>query len=191
MEGFGADDVDARAGAVVAAFASAMGWTETDTRALSIITMAVQSLCELALRLPPDLPPDLAPTIFQIPSILSNEDWREAVTAYLSAPLRDYWANRFRKVAEHVTPVTNIIDRMRSSKTVAGVFGSSRSGYDVRRAMDTGMIVLACPSGLDDKDRLVTNLLVFESRRPGRNASAASSTRSSPTRRTPTPGRCS
>ncbi len=78
MEGFTADDVDARAGAVVAAFASAMGWTETNTRALSIITMAVQSLCELALR----LPPHLAPTIFQIPSILSNEDWREAVTPY-------------------------------------------------------------------------------------------------------------
>jgi hypothetical protein len=165
MEGFTSDDVDARAGAVVAAFASAMGWTETNTRALSIITMATQSLCELALR----LPPDLAPTIFQIPSILSNEDWRTAVTPFLSSPMRDYWENRFAKVADHITPVTNIIDRMRSSKTIAGVFGSSRSTYNMRRAMDTGAIVLACPSGLDDKDKLIANLLVFDLFRAARS----------------------
>ncbi|MEX5636677.1 ATP/GTP-binding protein [Parafrankia sp. FMc2] len=165
MEGFSVDDVDARAGAVVAAFASAMGWTETNTRALSIITMAAQSLCELALR----LPPDLAPTIFQIPSILANEDWRETVIPYLSPAMRDYWSTRFRRVADHVTPVTNIIDRMRSSKTIAGVFGASRSTYNVRHAMDTGKIVLACPSGLDDKDRLIANMLVFDLFRAARS----------------------
>ncbi|WP_018505834.1 type IV secretory system conjugative DNA transfer family protein [Parafrankia discariae] len=165
MEGFTVDDVDARAGAVVAAFASAMGWTETNTRALSIITMAAQSLCELALQ----LPPDLAPTIFQIPSILSNEDWRESVIPHLSPAMRDYWSTRFKRVADHVTPVTNIIDRMRSSKTIAGVFGSSRSTYNVRHAMDTGKIVLACPSGLDDKDRLIANMLVFDLFRAARS----------------------
>ena len=63
-----------------------------------------------------------------------------------------YWSLRFPKLSpEAITPVTNLIDRLRSSANVAALFGSSRSTYDVRRAMDQGLVVLACPAGTGTK----------------------------------------
>jgi hypothetical protein len=47
--------------AVVDAFASTLGWDETNTRALNLTTQAAQALIELART----LPPELAPTIFK------------------------------------------------------------------------------------------------------------------------------
>lgn len=43
-----------------------------------------------------------------------------------------------------------------------GLLGSSRSSYDVRRCMDEGKIVLACPAGTGDKDRLLAKFLVYD-----------------------------
>ena len=58
--------------AVVASFASAMGWGTVNNRAMTLTQMAAQSLCELGMR----LPADLQPTIFQMTTILADEDWR-------------------------------------------------------------------------------------------------------------------
>ena len=159
MEGLGPADVETKVGALTSAFASALSWTDQNTRALSLTTMAAQSLCELALQ----LPPDLAPTIFQMVTILANDDWRGAVLPYLSRTSRDYWTTRFAKLAaESITPVTNLLDRLRASSTIAALFGSSRSTYDVRQAMDTGKVVLACPAGIGDKDKLIFSLFLFD-----------------------------
>lgn len=159
MQGLGPADVETKVGALTSAFASALSWTDQNTRALSLTTMAAQSLCELALQ----LPPDLAPTIFQMVTILANDDWRGAVLPYLSRTSRDYWTTRFAKLAaESITPVTNLLDRLRASSTIAALFGSSRSTYDIRQAMDTGKIVLACPAGIGDKDKLIFSLFLFD-----------------------------
>src|SRR5262249_39194025 len=46
---------------------------------------------------------------------------------------------------------------------VAALFGAPVSGYDIRRAMDEGRIVLACPgAGGLQQNRLVANLLVYD-----------------------------
>ena len=159
MEGLSAEHMEAKVTAVVNSFASALGWDERNDRALSLVTAASQSLVELALV----LPPDIAPTIFQISTLLCNDEWRRAVIPYLSRNWQDYWLHRFPKLAsEAFTVVTNFIDRLRSSSPVAGLLGSSRSSYNVRRAMDEGKIVLTCPAGVGDKDRLVANFMVYD-----------------------------
>lgn len=162
MEGLGPEDLEAKQSAIVSSFASAMHWDSgTNTRALNLTTMASKTLLELALV----LPPEIAPTIFQMATLLSNEDWREVVLPHVSAHSRDFWLHRWPKQTggdSASSPVTNAIDMLRSSPSVAALLGASRSTYDVRRCMDEGLIVLASPAGADDKDRLVANFLVYD-----------------------------
>jgi hypothetical protein len=160
MEGAGPDDAEKKVAAVVDSFASVLGWDERASRAMNLITQAAQSLIELALR----LPPELAPTIFSINSLLSNQRWRKEMIAFLSPASREFWQERFPRLpAEAITPVTNLVDRMRASPAIAALFGAPRSGYDIRRAMDEGRIVLACPGqGGLQQNRLVANLLVYD-----------------------------
>lgn len=159
MEGRGPEDVEARVSAVVDSFASALQWGEVNNRALTLTTMAAQSMCELALA----VPPDMAPTLFQMTTILSDEDWRTVVLPYLSPATRGFWANRFAKLSsDAITPVTNLIDRLRSSAAVAALLGSSRSTYNIRKAMDSGSVVLCCPAGIGDKDRLLANFFIYD-----------------------------
>ena len=160
MEGRTTEDLEMRVSAVVDSFASVLGWDSgVNNRALTVTTMAAQSLCELALV----LPRELAPTLFQMTKILSDDEWREATLPHLSAITREYWSLRFPKLSpDAITPVTNLIDRLRSSANVAALFGSSRSTYDVRRAMDHGLVVLACPAGTGDKDKLISNFFIYD-----------------------------
>jgi hypothetical protein len=156
MQGAGVDDIEARVGTVTASFAAALGWTERNTRAQNLVTMATRSLCELGLC----LPPEAAPTIFQITTILSDDDWREAVLPRLSPYVQQFWRTRFEKL--DYTPVTNLLDRLRSNSSTAALFGASRSTYDVRAAMDQGAIVLACPAGLGDLDRICASMFCYD-----------------------------
>jgi hypothetical protein len=159
MEDAGPDD-EKRVAAVVDSFASVLGWDERASRAMNLITQAAQSLVELALR----LPLELAPNIFSINSLLSNAEWRAGVLDFLPPVTREFWQQRFPRLpAEAITPVTNLVDRMRASRAIASLFGAARSGYRIRRAMDEGSIVLACPgAGGLQQNRLVANLLVYD-----------------------------
>ena len=74
--GEAADRVDA----FVDALAAALRWDERNTRALNLATQAAQALVELAQH----LPAELAPTIFQVPTLLSDPDWREAALPFLT-----------------------------------------------------------------------------------------------------------
>ena len=145
--------------AVVAAFASALGWTETNTRALNLTTQAAQALSDLARV----LPGELAPTIFQIPTLLSDEGWRAAVLPHVAPATRQFFTQRFPRLPiEAITPVTNLIDRLRVAPAVAALLGNPVSSYDARQAMDRGQIVLVCPGSGGARDRLLANLFVFD-----------------------------
>ncbi len=145
--------------AFVDALAAAMRWDERNTRALNLATQAAQALIELALA----LPPELAPTIFQVSTLLSDDEWRTAILPALSAGTRGFFENRFPRLpAEAITAVTNLIDRLRAARPVAAFLGSPISTYDARRAMRDGLIVLACPGSGSTRDRLVANLLVYD-----------------------------
>ncbi len=145
--------------AVVDAMASALKWDERNTRALNLATQAAQALVELSRA----LPPELAPTVFQLPTLLSDEEWRQAALPHLAPGTRQFFAQRFPKLpAEAITAVTNLIDRLRAARPVAALLGSPVSTYDVRAAMDRGLIVLACPGSGSTRDRLVANFLVYD-----------------------------
>jgi hypothetical protein len=151
--------VEHQVAAVVNSFASAMGWGAVNNRALTLTQMAAQTLCELGLQ----LPRDLQPTLFQMTTLLSDEAWREACLPRLSLHTRDFWATRFPRLSgEAITPITNLLDRLRASGRIAALFGSPTSSYDVRAAMDAGRIVLVCPAGSGDKDRLVTAFFLYD-----------------------------
>jgi hypothetical protein len=158
--GAGAGEGEARVEAVVDAFASALEWGERSTRAINLTTQAASALAAIASRLGD---PDLAPTIFQLPTLLSNEKWRAAVLPFLPRDERGFWTDRFPLLApEAITPLTNMVDRLRRSTQIRTLLGQSRGTYRVREAMDEGRIVLACPGAGGTRERLVANLLLFD-----------------------------
>lgn len=145
--------------AVVDAFASALRWDEVNARALNLTTQAARALVDLARQ----LPAELAPTIFEIPVLLSDDDWRAAVLPHVSPPVRQFFEERFPRLApEAITPVTNLIDRLRAAPTSAALLGNPLATYDIRAAMDRGQIVLVCPGSGSGRDRLIANFFVFD-----------------------------
>jgi hypothetical protein len=149
----------ARVDGFVDALAAALRWDERNTRALNLATQAAQALTELALI----LPPALAPTIFQVPTLLSNDEWRSTALAYLSPASRGFFRDRFPSLpGEAITAVTNLIDRLRAARPVAALLGTPVSTYDARRALSRDLIVLACPGSGSTRDRLLANLLVYD-----------------------------
>lgn len=157
--GLDADAAERRVEAIVDSFASALQWSERNNRALTLTTQATAALIELA----GVLPDGLQPTIFQIPSILGNPDWLAAALPHLSPARRQFFTERFPRLSEEaITPVTNLIDRLRSSTSLAALLGAQASSYDIGRAMNERRIVLACPGAGGAKDKLVANLLVYD-----------------------------
>jgi hypothetical protein len=157
--GLSDDERERRVEAIVDSFASALQWGERNNRALTLTTQATGALIDLAAV----LPDESQPTIFQIPTLLGNPEWLAAVLPYLSVPRRQFFSERFPRMAEEaITPVTNLIDRLRSSRQLAALLGSQHVSYDIRRAMDERRIVLACPGAGGARDRLMANLLVFD-----------------------------
>ncbi|MGW4524976.1 ATP-binding protein [Amycolatopsis sp. NPDC004378] len=166
MQGFTESDIEDRVDAVVTSFATALGWGDAAPRAKSILTKACEALCYLAMR----LPADCAPTIFQIPTLLDDETWRESVLPVLKPSVRRYWTDSFPKLApDATTVVTNIINRLRTSPTLSAFLGSSVTTYDVRRAMDTGRIVFVCTTGSGETNKLITSFMIYDLFRAGRS----------------------
>lgn len=158
---FGGDAVEseARVEAVVDAFASALEWGERSTRAINLTGQAAAALATIAQK----LDSELAPTIFQIPTLLSDAEWRKAVLPFLPRADQRFWTDRFPVLAsEAITPVTNMVDRLRRAPSIRALLGQSQSTYRVREAMDKGKVVLACPGTGGTRDRLVANLLLFD-----------------------------
>jgi hypothetical protein len=150
---------EARVETIVDAFASALEWGERSTRAINLTTQAAAALATIAGR----LDAELAPTIFQIPTLLSDAEWRAAVLPFLPRADQRFWTDRFPLLAsEAITPVTNMVDRLRRAPSIRALLGQSQSTYRVREAMDAGKIVLACPGTGGTRDRLVANLLLFD-----------------------------
>jgi hypothetical protein len=166
MEGRGWGDIEYVVDCVVTAFASTLAWGDSAPRAKAILTKACQTLCELARR----LPPDAQPTIFQLRTLLDDEEWREQVLPSLPPGLQSYWRKTFPKMPGDATPViTNLIERISASATLTAFLGASRSSYDVRRAMDEGKVVFVCPPGQGEASRLVSCFLIYDLFRAGRS----------------------
>jgi len=154
-----AGQTEARIEAVVDAFASALQWGERSTRAINLTAQSAMALASIARV----LPSELCPTIFQLPTLLSDSKWRKAALPFLPRASQGFWIDRFPRLAEEaITPLTNMVDRLRASAAVTTLLGASRSTYRIREAMDQGQIVLACPGSGGTRDRLLANLIVFD-----------------------------
>lgn len=168
MEGRRLDEVQEVVGAVVGAIASAHSWGERATRARTILSNAVRTLAELSYLMVQAGHPELQPTIFQISSLLEDEDWREEVLAHLPASTTQYWRRSFPNVEPNaLNTVTNVLYRMGNSRSLKAFLGSPRSGYDLRRAMATSAVVGVCPGGTGESDELICALLQFDLFREG------------------------
>jgi hypothetical protein len=158
-KGLSAELAEGRVEAIVDSFASALGWGERNNRALMLTTQATAALIELA-RILPD---GLQPTIFQVPTILADEEWLKVALPFLSQPRRQFFTQRFPRLSEEaITPVTNLIDRLRSSTPLAALLGAQTTTYDIAKAMNEQKIVLACPGAGGARDKLLANLLVYD-----------------------------
>lgn len=166
MRGQNREHIEDRVDQVVSGFAAVLGWGTQAPRAKTILTKAAQTLCELSYQ----LPPNIQPTIFQIPTLLENEDWRNRVIAALPEGQREFWLSAFdRYPAEATSPVTNLIHRIRSSSTIAAFLGSPETTFDLRRAMDNDKIVWVTTPGTGESNSLVSAFLIFELFRAGRS----------------------
>ena len=149
----------ARVDAFVDALAAALRWDERNTRALNLATQAAQALTELSLTLPRSWRRRSSRSRRCSPTTSGARRF----CPRLSAPTRSFFTDRFPSLpGEAITAVTNLLDRLRASRSVAALLGSPVSSYDARRAMAGDWIVLACPGSGSTRDRLVANLLVYD-----------------------------
>ncbi|WP_030888995.1 hypothetical protein [Streptomyces sp. NRRL S-1868] len=163
MEGRSADDLMEVIGLVVGAVTAAQGWGDGAPRATSILSHAAQALATLSWHMCQQGRPDLQPTLFQISTLLTDEEWREPIIDLLPEPQQRWWQATFPKYANDSVPVvTQLMDRLETSRGARAFFGSPRSTYSARQAMDTRRIVLVRPTGTGGADRLTTALLLFD-----------------------------
>lgn len=167
MEGRNLSDVQDIVRSVTEGIAAAQDWGDNAPRARTILARASQALALLNLQAVQVNRPEAQCTLFQLRTWLTDEDWREQLLPKLPARVRAYWETTFPKLGPDAVPtVTYAIDRLDTSQSLQGFFGSPRSAYDVRHAMDTGKIVFVCPSG-SESDALVSCLLIHDLHRAG------------------------
>lgn len=152
---------------VTEGIASAQDWGDNAPRARTILARSAQALALLNHQAVMAGEPDAQCTLFQLRSWLTDDEWREQLLRRLPQRVRDYWEKTFPKLAKDAVPtVTYAIDRLDTSPALQAFFGSPRSAYDVRTAMDTSRIVFVCPSG-SESDAIVSCLLIHDLHRAG------------------------
>ncbi|MFZ3475751.1 ATP/GTP-binding protein [Streptomyces sp. 4.24] len=155
--------------AVVEAFATALGWDDAGTpRALTILTKAVEALVALNTAAVAARAPQMQATLFQIRPLLTDPEFRELVVAALDDETRRWWTNSFPDLPKDGLPVVlNPLERLGANPVIRAFLGCPVSGYDIRRAMDTGQVVWICPPGTGPTDRLLISLIVQDFLRAG------------------------
>ncbi|MET9427877.1 ATP/GTP-binding protein [Streptomyces sp. NPDC003036] len=152
---------------VTEGIAAAQDWGDNAPRARTILARATQALALLNHQAVQAGEPGAQCTLFQLRSWLTDEEWREQLLPQLPQRVRDYWEKTFPKLAADAVPtVTYAIDRLDTSPALQAFFGSPRSAYDIRTAMDTSRVVFVCPSG-SEADALVSCLLIHDLHRAG------------------------
>ncbi|MFE6904462.1 hypothetical protein ACFVFJ_48150 [Streptomyces sp. NPDC057717] len=168
MEGRAEEEIQDVIGAVVAGLAAAQGWGDGAPRARAILSHAVEILAHLAYRMCRRGRPALQPTLFTIPRLLTDEEWRESVLTQLPLPIQQFWRTTFPKYEGSAVPVvTQTIEQLATSTSLRAFLGQPRSTYDVRKAMDERQIVLLRCSGTGSGDQIITSLLLFDLFRAG------------------------
>jgi hypothetical protein len=110
-------------------------------------------------------------TILALPRLLSDDRFRERVTAKLRDPVvRAFWREEYagyerRFRLEAIAPLQNKIGRLLANAPMRNVFGQTKSRFDARFLMDNGRIMIADLSkGVigEDSSRLLGALLLSQ-----------------------------
>ncbi|MFE4255636.1 hypothetical protein ACFRU3_40480 [Streptomyces sp. NPDC056910] len=166
MEGRAEEEIQDVIGSVVAGLAAAQGWGDGAPRARAILSHAVEILAHLAYLMCQRWRPDVQPTLFTIPRLLTDAEWRESVLAHMPLKLQQFWRTTFPKYEGSAVPVvTQTIEQLATSTSLRAFLGQPQSTYDVRKAMDERQIVLLRCSGTGDQ--IITSLLLFDLFRAG------------------------
>ena len=151
------DELEERMTSITDSLAAAIGWKHgVNNRALGITLNAVRTLLEVSLK----LPAEIKPTIFQLTTLLGDEDWRSEVVSLLSRQTQDYWG-RFAYKPVEFTPLMSLVDRLRTARSISALLGASVPTFDLRAEMDRGGVVLVRLRGTGDLDKLLASLLVY------------------------------
>lgn len=163
MEGRGLDDVHVVVGSIVGSIVASQGWGDSAPRAVTIVSHAVYALVRFAWRMCQDGRPELQPTIFQVSTLLLDENWRQTVLAQLPAKQRRWWTAVFPSYSSDAVPVvTRLMDQLELSPSAQGFLGAPRSTYSAREAMDSSRVVLLRPTGTGGADKLITSMVLFD-----------------------------
>jgi hypothetical protein len=152
-------EANERVGAMTSGFLAATKWKpDFASRATAIITNTANSLIAFDRALPADAP---TPTIFQIHTLIENEEWRKKILPCLPQHLRQWWEDSFPRLPKDaVLTVTNLISRLRNDVPTAAFLGG-RNTLNLREAMDRRQVVLFSNARKGDgRDALPTSLFV-------------------------------
>ncbi|MFJ3840565.1 ATP/GTP-binding protein [Streptomyces sp. NPDC090054] len=155
--------------AVVEAFAGALGWADASApRALTILTKAVEALLTVNAAAVAAGKPQAQATIFQIRPLLTDPLFRGLVLGMLDPQARGWWITGFADLPKDaVSIILNPLERLGSSPVTRAFLGCPVSGYNLRRAMDSGQVMWICPPGTGPTDRLLISLIVHDFLRAG------------------------
>lgn len=97
-------------------------------------------------------------TILSVQRLLSDDDYRRAVTAKIkNTPVRHFWENEFasydhRFKVQAIAPIQNKIGYIASNSLLRNILGQARSKFDLLEILDGGKIFIANLSGIGTKE---------------------------------------
>ncbi|MGX1542573.1 ATP/GTP-binding protein [Streptomyces adustus] len=147
------------------ACASALAWDDaTAPRAITILTAALAVLVAVNEAACQAGRPEDQATIFHVRALLTDTAFRKsalaAVADLLDEETRSWWQVVFPALPpDAFAVVLNPITRLAANPLTRAFLGQPTGAYNIRSAMDSGMVVWVCPGGNGPTDRLVTALL--------------------------------
>jgi uncharacterized protein (DUF2267 family) len=150
MDGLREEHIERRADALWDTFSVASGYTtRAAQRTAAIFQAAINSLLHISMQMVANRAPDLQPTIFTVRTLLMDSEFRAAVTARLPPHLAKFWIGEYNNEADG-EPIRRFISRVQNNPVLRATFGSPKSTFDPRKALDDRKIILAAPPSPTD-----------------------------------------
>jgi len=151
VQGISAADLPDRQRIATEAILSAMKVGTRARHILTVVRRATATLLQLSQLMVAAGRPDCQPTLFQLTSLLGDEEWRNQLLPWLPDVLVDYWS-REKLPEDSMSSVMTIPELLRDSPGLVALLGQSQSTFSWRQAIDSGKIVLVrLGKGVDSK----------------------------------------
>jgi len=139
VQGLNPADLPDRQRIATEAILSAMKVGPGARHILTVVRRATATLLQLSQLMVAAGRPDCQPTLFQLTSLLGDEEWRNQLLPWL--PEAEYWF-RERPPKDSLSSVMTIPELLRDSPGLVALLGQSQSTFSWRQAIDGGRVVL-------------------------------------------------